>query len=83
MGKKYNQLSREDRIQIEALYESGMKAVKIAEQLGYHYSTIYRELKRGKTVRRNRSDWSERKFTAMIKGRLNTKKINVNVEEKE
>ena len=43
MGKKYNQLSREDRIQIEALYESGMKAVKIAEQLGYHYSTIYRE----------------------------------------
>ncbi|CDB13687.1 putative uncharacterized protein [Eubacterium sp. CAG:192] len=70
MGKKYNQLSREDRIQIEALYESGMKAVKIAEQLGYHYSTIYRELKRGKTVRRNRSDWSEKEIYSYDKGQI-------------
>ena len=70
MGKKYNQLRREDRIQIEALYESGMKPVKIAEQLGYHYSTIYREIKRGKTVRRNRSDWSEKKIYSYDKGQI-------------
>ena len=83
MGKKYNQLRREDRIQIEALYESGMKPVKIAEQLGYHYSTIYREIKRGKTVEEIDLTGRKRKFTAMIKVRLNTKKINVNAEEKE
>lgn len=56
MGKNYDQLTRDKRIKIETLYNTGMKVVDIAEQLGCHYSTIYRELKRGRTVKRNSSD---------------------------
>lgn len=33
--------------------------MEIGKQLGFHHSTIYRELHRGKTVKRRSSDWAE------------------------
>lgn len=48
----------EKRIRIEALYNAGHNVKEIAGQIGVHHSTIYRELKRGKTIKRN-SDWTE------------------------
>lgn len=61
MGEKYNQLTWEKRLHIEALYQAGIKVVDIATQIGVHYSTVYREIKRGKTIQRN-SDWTEREI---------------------
>lgn len=58
MGKCYNQLTRENRIQIEALVRAGHTKTEIAKQLGKNYSTIWRELHRGKYTHRN-SDWTE------------------------
>ena len=54
MGK-YKNLNWNNRLQIEALWNAKHTVKEIAEQIGVHQSTIYRELKRGKTVKRNSS----------------------------
>lgn len=59
--RSYKTLTRDKRICIEALYNTGMKVKEIAKQVGVHQSTIYRELSRGKTTQRN-TDWTERKI---------------------
>lgn len=46
MGKCFNQITREDRIVINHLLKIGVSKPKIAEQLNFHRSTIYREIKR-------------------------------------
>ncbi|MDO4292143.1 MAG: IS30 family transposase [Eubacteriales bacterium] len=45
--KGSRQLTRADRIKIEALLKEGLSKAKIAAHLGVHRSTIYNELKRG------------------------------------
>lgn len=55
---KYKTITWENRLKIEALYNAGISAIDIAKQLGFHHSTIYRELERGRTIRRN-YDWTE------------------------
>lgn len=60
-GKSYHQLTRDDRIQIEALINAKIGKKEIAKVIGVDLSTIYRELARGKTTQRN-SDWTERKI---------------------
>ncbi len=75
--KRYKTIKWEDRLRIEALYNAGHKPKEIANQLGFHHSTIYRELRRGKTKRRN-SDWTEREIyspdMAQEKANANKKK---------
>ena len=44
---KYRCLTKDDRIKIEVLLKAGVKVAKIAEELGFHYSSIYREIKKG------------------------------------
>lgn len=46
MGKCFNQITREDRIVINHLLKIGVSKSKIAEQLNFHRSTIYREIER-------------------------------------
>ena len=48
MERKYSHLRREDRYQIYLLHEEGISVTEIAEKLGFHKSTISRELKRNK-----------------------------------
>ena len=55
--KGSHQLTRADRIKIEALLKEGLSKQKIAAHLGVHRSTIYNELKRGEYEHRN-SDWT-------------------------
>lgn len=50
MARKYKRLVFADRQQIEAMFNSGMKEKAIAEKVGVHIATIYRELERGKIV---------------------------------
>lgn len=56
--RKYRTIKWIDRLRIETLYNAGHSVQDIAVQLRFHHSAIYREIKRGKTVRRN-SDWTE------------------------
>lgn len=41
----------DDRKKLERLYNSGMNGMEIAPLMGYNYSTIYMELRRGDTGR--------------------------------
>lgn len=56
--KGSKQLTRTDRIKLEALLKAGISKSKIADQLRVHRSTIYNEIKRGQYMHRN-SDYTE------------------------
>src|SRR5262249_42847767 len=49
MGKKFTQITDEDRVAIAHLLRAGISKDKIAIQLGFHRSTIYREVSRNST----------------------------------
>lgn len=51
MREKFKHLTDKDRIRVETLYNAGHSIVDIAETVGVHRSTIYRELKRGEYER--------------------------------
>ena len=55
--RRYKQLTRTDRLRIETLSKAGHKPKEIAEEIGVHRSTIYREFKRGEYEHRN-TDWT-------------------------
>ena len=45
--RTFNHLTFTDRLRIEEGKRHGLTAKQIADELGVHFSTIYRELKRG------------------------------------
>ncbi|MEN9917131.1 MAG: hypothetical protein RLY40_1063 [Pseudomonadota bacterium] len=67
MGKRFNQITKKDRVIINHLLKIGVSKAKIAGQLGFHRSTIYREI----TRRSNRLGYfpflHEKKFTEIRK----------------
>ena len=65
MGRKYKQLSQNDRISMETLLNKGHSVQEVADYLHVHRSTIYREMKRGEYVHRN-SDYTEEVNRPMI-----------------
>ena len=70
MGEIYSQLDRVKRIKMETLLNAGMKPVDVAKQIGVHFTTVYREIKRGKTVKRKSDDWSEKEYYSYNKGQI-------------
>lgn len=58
MAKAYRHLTRNDRIKMETMLNSGHKITEVAAYLNVHRSTIYREIKRGEYTHRN-SDYTE------------------------
>lgn len=56
--KKFKQLSKNDRIKMEALLNAGHSKAEVAKLLHFHRSSIYREYDRGKYIHRN-SDYTE------------------------
>ncbi len=66
MGK-YKRLNINSRMRISSLLEAGFSIAKIAEKMGVHRSTIYRELKRNS--KKNEYCWleSERKYNERFK----------------
>jgi IS30 family transposase len=64
--KGSHQLTRTDRIKIEALIKAGIRKTKIAEQLGVHRSTIYNELKRGRYEHLNSNYTTEIRYSPDI-----------------
>lgn len=47
MTKKQHYMTRDERLQLEALRKAGIPVAKIARQLGFSRQTIYNELRRG------------------------------------
>lgn len=64
--KGSHQLTRADRIKIEALIKAGLKVTAIAKQLGVHRSTIYNELKRGQYEHLNSDYTTEMRYSPDI-----------------
>lgn len=62
--KSYHAFRKSDRDKLEALYKAKVPVKRIAEELGFTQTSIYRELNRGFYMHRN-SDWTEtRKYSA-------------------
>ena len=64
--RNYKHLTFTDRLQIEAWQKVGIKPAKMAELLGVHVSTIYRELKRGVYTRLNSDLTEEERYSPDI-----------------
>lgn len=63
-NKPYKIMTKSVRDKLEALYNTGTPVKRIAEELGYTFQSIYRELQRGYYMHRN-SDWTEtRRYSA-------------------
>ena len=62
--KPFKNFTRSTRDKLEALYNAGINVKVIADELGFTFQSIYRELKRGCYMHRN-SDWTEtRRYSA-------------------
>lgn len=70
MRKNFKQLTREQRIKIEAYHNLKMSVKEIAEHVGCHFTTIYRELKRGKTTKISGSDWKDKEIYSYDLGQI-------------
>ncbi|MDO4320990.1 MAG: IS30 family transposase [Lachnospiraceae bacterium] len=58
MARRFKHLTKSDRIRIEQQLRDGKEPKEIAESIGVHISTVYREKKRGEYQHRN-SDYTE------------------------
>ena len=56
--RRFKHLTKADRLTIETMIKDGKSEKEIAERIGVHESTIYREIKRGQYMHRN-SDYTE------------------------
>lgn len=56
--RRFKHLTKADRLVIDTMLRDGKSEKEIAERIGVHESTIYREEKRGQYMHRN-SDYTE------------------------
>lgn len=66
MAKKFKHLTKADRLKIEALDKAGHGKQEIADQIGVHVSTIYRELERGRYIHTNSDLTEEERYSPDI-----------------
>ena len=66
MARRFKQLTKADRLKIEALVKAGHGKEEIADQIGVHISTIYRELKRGRYIHTNSDLTEEERYSPDI-----------------
>ncbi len=64
--RKFKQLTRADRLKIEALDKAGHGKQEIADQIGVHVSTIYREMERGRYIHTNSDLTEEERYSPDI-----------------
>lgn len=60
----YRYMTLADRQKLEALYLKGERVQDIADQIGAHVATVYKELKRGETGELDRN--MRREYSAML-----------------
>ena len=66
MARIFKQLTKADRIKVEALLKAGHSKEEIADQLHVHRSTIYREVKRGTFTALNSDLTTEERYSPDI-----------------
>jgi len=66
---KHKTFNKSRRDKLEALYNAGFSIQRIAEELGFTYSGVYYELRRGYYMHRN-SDWTETKRYSADKAQM-------------
>ena len=66
MGHIFSHVTRSDRITIEAMLKAGSSRKEIAEKIGVHVSTIYREEKRGRYIHTNSDLTEEERYSPDI-----------------
>lgn len=64
--RRFKHLTKTDRLRIEAYTNAGQKPKEIAETLGVHISTIYRELQRGQYEHLNSDYTTEMRYSPDI-----------------
>ncbi len=69
--RKYKRITYQDRLQIEAMYNAKIPVKVIANTLGFHYTSIYYELKKGFYQHRN-TDWTETRKYSCYKAQQKT-----------
>jgi len=62
MGKNYRHFTVEDRIQLYELLFAGEPIAEIANRLGFHKASIYRELDRNSSRHGYRPDWASQQY---------------------
>lgn len=61
MFKKQHYMTRDERLQLEALRRAKVPVIQIAKQMGFSRQTIYNELKRGEYIHiETRRGWYEK-----------------------
>ena len=78
MARRFKQLTKADRLKIEALDKAGHTPPEIAKQIGVHRSTIYRELARGRYTALNSDLTTEERYSPDIAH----EKYRANLKEK-
>lgn len=64
-------IKQHERIIIETMLKDGKNPKEIAERIGKHYTTVYREIKRGTVSLRDSHTWQERPvYCADVAGRI-------------
>lgn len=76
MTKKQHYMTRDERLQLEALRMAKIPVAKIARQLGFSRQTIYNEIKRG-LYPHERDYWTEWRYSA-VKGQDKLEKAQRN-----
>lgn len=64
MNRRYNRLTTEKRLQIEALLRAKVSPVEISRIIGCHHSTVYREMRRGRYTHLNGDYTTETRYSA-------------------
>lgn len=62
MGKHYRHITTEDRLKIYEMLFEGEAIGFIAEELGFHRSSLYRELNRNSSTQGYRPDWASQQY---------------------
>ena len=57
MGRTFKRFTYQDRLKIEALFNAKVPVVQIADQIGFSFSCVYKELKLGYYMHKN-TDWT-------------------------
>lgn len=69
MGQQYSYLSYKQRLQIKEMLDDGSSIINIANSLGYHRSSIYKEIERGSIDGKYDPDYAEEKHKSKINTR--------------
>lgn len=80
MARTFTQLTYEQRLQLKQMLDSGISKRAIAESIGVHHSTIYREIERGNVSGNYDPDYAEEQYQSKLAEKGQTAILDENPE---